>query len=453
METVSAELIIHTADTKKSNRNIVIIGLLFFVFGFVTWLGSVLIPYLRIACELSSFESYFVAFSFYISYTVMAIPSAWVLKKTGFKKGMSTGLLIMAAGTLFFIPAALTRAYPLFLLGLFMQGAGLTILQTAANPYITILGPRESAAKRISVMGICNGIAGVIAPIILGAAILRNADGLNKKLATFNLQQKNEMLNELARLVILPYAIMMITLVLLALLIYFSGLPELDADIEDEPITAPNTNKKSIFHFPHLLIGVITLFLYVGVEVIAVDTITGYGASLNIALSTAKFFASFTIVNMLIGYIIGIICIPKFIKQEDALKISAVAGIVFAIIALSATGYTSITFVALLGLANSLVWPSIWPLAINGLGKFTKIGSSLLIMAIGGGAVLPLLYGRLTEIFDTHTAYFIVLPCYCMILYYAIAGHKIGTSSRPFQGKPQHKKNIIHGEKSGFLNH
>ena len=228
METVSAELIEERFDTKKSNQNIFIIGSLFFVFGFVTWLGSVLIPYLRIACELSSFESYFVAFSFYISYTVMAIPSAWVLKKTGFKKGMSTGLLIMAAGTLFFIPAALTRIFPLFLLGLFMQGAGLTILQTAANPYITILGPQESAAKRISVMGICNGIAGVIAPIILGAIILQDADGLDKKLALFNLQQKNEMLNELAHRVILPYAIMMITLVLLALFIYFSSLPEVE---------------------------------------------------------------------------------------------------------------------------------------------------------------------------------------------------------------------------------
>ena len=425
METVSAELIEERFDTKKSNQNIFIIGSLFFVFGFVTWLGSVLIPYLRIACELSSFESYFVAFSFYISYTVMAIPSAWVLKKTGFKKGMSTGLLIMAAGTLFFIPAALTRIFPLFLVGLFMQGAGLTILQTAANPYITILGPQESAAKRISVMGICNGIAGVIAPIILGAIILQDADGLDKKLALFNLQQKNEMLNELAHRVILPYAIMMITLVLLSLFIYFSSLPEVETDTEDATVTASNTNNKSIFHYPHLLIGVVTLFLYVGAEVIAVDTITGYGASLNIALSTAKFFASFTIVNMLIGYIIGIICIPKFIKQENSLKISAVAGIVFSIMALCTTGYTSITFVALLGLANSLMWPSIWPLAIDGLGKFTKIGSSLLIMAIGGGAVLPLLYGRLTEIFNTHMAYCIVLPGYFMILYYAMAGHKI----------------------------
>ena len=355
----------------------------------------------------------------------MAIPSAWVLKKTGFKKGMSTGLLIMAAGTLFFIPAALTRVFPLFLLGLFMQGAGLTILQTAANPYITILGPQESAAKRISVMGICNGIAGVIAPIILGAIILQDADGLDKKLTLLDLHQKNEILNELAHRVILPYAIMMITLVLLALFIYFSSLPEVEADTEDATVTASNTNNKSIFHFPHLLIGVVTLFLYVGAEVIAVDTIAGYGASLGISLSTAKFFASFTIVNMLIGYIVGIICIPKFIKQENALKISAVAGIVFSIMALCTTGYTSITFVALLGLANSLMWPSIWPLAIDGLGKFTKIGSSLLIMAIGGGAVLPLLYGRLTEIFNTQVAYCIVLPGYFMILYYAMAGHKI----------------------------
>jgi glucose/galactose transporter len=426
MTTASTELIAHPPRiAKANNRNIIIIGVLFFVFGFVTWLGSVLIPYLRIACELSSFESYFVAFSFYISYTVMAIPSAWVLKKTGFKKGMSTGLLIMAAGALFFIPAALTRMYPLFLLGLFVQGAGLTILQTAANPYITILGPQQSAAKRISVMGICNGIAGVIAPIILGAVILRDADTLNKKITGLNLQQKNEMLNELAYRVILPYAIMMITLVGLALLIYFSRLPEVDSETEDEAVNISNANRKSILHFPHLLLGVLTLFLYVGAEVIAVDTITGYAASLNIPLSTAKFFASFTIVNMLIGYIIGIICIPKFIKQENALKVSAVAGILFAIMALCTGGYVSITFVGLLGLANSLMWPSIWPLAIDGLGKFTKIGSSLLIMAIGGGAVLPLLYGRLTEIFNTQAAYSIVLPGYVMILYYSVAGHKI----------------------------
>lgn len=413
------------AAVGNNNRNILIIGLLFFVFGFVTWLGSVLIPYLRIACQLSSFQSYFVAFSFYISYTVMAIPSAWVLKKTGFKKGMSTGLLMMALGALFFIPAALTRMYPLFLLGLFIQGAGLTILQTASNPYITILGPQESAARRISVMGICNGIAGAIAPIILGAVILQDADGFDKKLLGLSVTQQDELLSQLAERVIVPYAIMFLTLVLLALLIHFSALPEVDGD--EEAISDVQYRKTSIFQFPHLLLGVLTTFLYVGVEVIAVDTIAVYAASMSVPLSTAKFFASFTIVNMLVGYIIGIICIPKYIRQQNALKISAIAGIVFAVAALCTSGYTSISFIGLLGLANSLIWPSIWPLAIDGLGKFTKVGSSLLIMAIGGGAVLPLLYGHLAEIFDTHFAYIIVLPSYCMVLFYAIKGHKIRT--------------------------
>lgn len=394
-----------------SNRPIIIIGVLFFVFGFVTWLGSVLIPYLRIACELNNFQSYLVAFAFYISYMVMAIPSAWVLKQTGYKKGMSLGLLIMAVGALMFIPAALTRLYGLFLGGLFIQGTGMAILQTASNPYITILGPRESAARRISVMGICNGIAGVLAPIILGAVTLKNADTVA--------------LDVLARRTILPYSIILVSLVLLAILVFYSGLPELDADAEDAAVAEANMQKTSILQFPHLLLGVVTLFLYVGVEVIAGDTIISYGASQGIALSTAKFFTSFTLTSMLVGYMIGIVCIPKYISQQRTLTVSALLGILLAFGALFTRGTLSVAFVALLGLANSLMWPSIWPLAIEGLGRFTKTGSSLLIMAIGGGALLPLLYGRLADVFSPQEAYWIVVPCYLCIWYYAIAGHKI----------------------------
>ena len=148
---------------------IVIIGILFFIFGFVTWLNSTLIPYLQIACELKTSEAVLVTFAFYISYAVMAFPSSWVLKQTGFKKGMMWGLVLMAIGALIFIPAANTRTYGLFLTGLFVIGTGLALLQTASNPYITILGPLESAAKRISVMGICNKGAGALAPLIMGA--------------------------------------------------------------------------------------------------------------------------------------------------------------------------------------------------------------------------------------------------------------------------------------------
>ncbi len=412
-------------EKKATLSPVVIIGSLFFVFGFVTWLNSVLIPYLKIACELNNFESYLVAFAFYIAYLVMAVPSAWLLKITGFKKGMATGLFIMAVGALIFIPAAISRTYLLFLLGLFVQGTGLAVLQTASNPYITIIGPRESAAKRISIMGICNKVAGAIAPIVLGAITLKNADSLISRLKTMNPEQKAHQLDELANRVVVPYILIIVVLSALAFLIYKSALPEIDTDNEDEAVAAANTRKTSIFQFPHLLLGVVTLFFYTGAEVMAGDTIISYGASQGIALSTAKFFTTCTLVAMIVGYIVGIISIPKYISQAKALSISAIVGLVFSIAAIFSHGYVSVAFIALLGLANSLMWPAIWPLAIADLGRFTKIGSSLLIMAIAGAALLPLLYGRLVDVFNSTQAYWILVPCYLFIAYYAAWGHKI----------------------------
>lgn len=413
------------AASSNSSRPIIIIGALFFVFGFVTWLNSVLIPYLKIACELNNFESYLVAFAFYIAYLVMAIPSAWVLKVTGFKKGMSVGLLVMGVGALVFIPAALTRTYGLFLLGLFVQGTGLAVLQTAANPYITILGPRESAAKRISVMGICNKVAGAIAPIILGAIALKNADELVNRLNTMSLAEKAAELDALATRVITPYIIMIVVLIILAVVVYLSSLPEIDTDREDETVAAANTKKTSILQFPHLIIGTMAMFFYVGVEVMAGDTVISYGAAQGIELSTAKFFTTCTLVAMIVGYFIGIVTIPKLITQEKALQYSAVLGVLFTLAAIFTDGFVSVLFISLLGLANSLVFPAIWPLAIADLGRFTKIGSSFLIMAIAGGAVIPLLYGYLADKINPQQAYWIMIPCYLFIWYYAVAGHRI----------------------------
>lgn len=422
--TTSAATLAPPASSQQ-NRSIVIIGSLFFIFGFVTWLNSVLIPYLKIACELTNFEAYLVAFAFYISYLVMAIPSAWVLKATGFKKGMSAGLLVMGVGALLFVPAALTRTYGLFLLGLFVQGTGLAVLQTAANPYITILGPRESAAKRISIMGICNKVAGALAPVALGAVALKDADALVKRLGSLDAAAKAAELNALAARVITPYLLMLAVLVVLAALIYFSSLPEIDTDHEDEAVAAANTNKSSVFHFPHLILGSLAMFFYVGVEVIAGDTIISYGASQGIALATAKFFTTCTLVAMIVGYGIGIVAIPRLISQEKALQVSAVTGVLFALGALFTHGYTSVLFISLLGLANSLIFPAIWPLAIEGLGRFTKLGSSLLIMAIAGGAVLPPLYGLLADYSSPQHAYWLVIPCYLFLLFYGVAGHKV----------------------------
>jgi FHS family L-fucose permease-like MFS transporter len=421
-------------STKKTTLSpIFIIGMLFFIFGFITWLNSVLIPYLKLACELNTVEAYLVTTAFYISYFVLAIPSAGILKITGFKKGMSVGLGVIAVGALIFIPAALTRYYGLFLLGLFIQGSGLALLQTASNPYITILGPPESAAKRISIMGICNKVAGALAPIILGAITLKNADGLKERLAAMAPAAKLAELNELASRVILPYIVIVIVLVILAVVIYYSSLPEVDTDKEDESTAISNSGKTSITQFPHLLLGVLTLFFYVGAEVIAGDTIINYGSTQGIALGTAKFFTTGTLVCMLVGYFIGIACIPKYLSQEKAMKISAVLGLILSAVAILTTGYISVAAVALLGLANSLVWPAIWPMALAGLGRFTKIGSSLLIMGIAGGAIVPLAYGALAQVLNPSHGYLVLIPAYLIILYYAVSGHKVGKAKKLVQ--------------------
>ncbi|MBX0332679.1 sugar MFS transporter [Pontibacter sp. HSC-14F20] len=408
-------------------RSIIIIGALFFIFGFVTWLNAILIPYFKIALELNNFQSYLVAFAFYISYFVMAIPSAWVLKATGFKKGMSVGLLVMAVGALLFVPAALTRTLDLFLIGLFVQGTGLAVLQTASNPYITILGPLESAAKRISIMGVSNKIGGVLGSIILGAIVLSNADEVVAKLELMSAAEKAIELDTMASKVIMPYLIIMGALVALAVVIYFSSLPEVDTDQEDETVAAANVNKTSILQFPHLLLGAFTMFVYVGVEVMAGDTIVSYGAAQGIPFTTAKFFTSFTLGAMVLAYFVGVATIPKYIRQDKALKISAILGIAFTIAAIMTSGMVSVLFIALLGLANALMWPAIFPLAIADLGRFTKIGSSLIIMGIAGGAILPLIYGALADSINPQQAYWIMVPCYLFILYYAMAGHKIRT--------------------------
>jgi glucose/galactose transporter len=273
-------------------------------------------------------------------------------------------------------------------------------------------------------MGICNKVAGALAPIVLGAITLKDADTLKKALLLMTPVQKASALNGLAQRVILPYTVIVFVLILLALLVFRSGLPEIDTDHEDEAVTIANSDKTSILQFPHLLLGVAAMFLYVGVEVLSGDTIISYGASQGIAFTTAKFFTTCTLISMIIGYIFGIICIPKYFSQGKALLVSALVGVFFSLLALITTGYVSVLFIALLGLANSLMWPAIWPLAINGLGRFTKIGSSLLIMGIAGGAIIPLIYGKLADIFSPHYAYWLLVPCYLFIWYYALYNQK-----------------------------
>ena len=417
-----------------------IIGGLFFVFGFVTWLNGALIPFLTIACELDHLQAYFVTLVFYIAYTVMALPMSLVLRRTGYKNGLALGLLIMAIGALIFLPAAMLRTYGVFLAGLFVLGTGLTILQTAANPYIVLIGPANTAAVRISIMGLLNKGAGVVAPLVFTALVLSDISQFTAAhMETLGPAERLVQLDELSRRLIEPYLIMAGILVLLAAYIKFSPLPDPGISTGD----LASRQGRTVFRHPNLVLGAVTLFFYVGAEVVAGDTIALFGRDLGVVNFSE--LTAYTMAFMMCGYLLGVIAIPRWITQERALAISAALGILLSVLVLVGdmksdriwqatfawTGFQAVPdavlIVALFGLANALVWPAVWPMALRGLNRHqTGTGSALLIMGIAGGAIIPVIFGALTEnSADPRLGYGVMLPCYLFILYYALAGHKL----------------------------
>lgn len=429
----------NTDKTTFSLLPMAIIGLLFFIFGFVTWLNGSLIPFLEMVCELTAFQALLVTFFFYIAYTLMALPASKILEKTGYKNGMALGLGIMALGSLVFVPAALLAAFPVFLLGLFALGGGLTLLQTASNPYIVLMGPEESAATRISIMGIINKSAGVLAPLVFAAWVLSGIDLHSEaSLAVLSQSERIATLEQLSHQLIAPYIGLAVVLLLLMVFIFKSPLP----DLRFEPVApGEKSGLRAVMQYPHTLLGVVALFMGVGVEVIAGDTIGLYGRQLG--LDHFVMLTSYTMVCMVLGYLLGIFAIPRWISQQHALAISALSGLVISLgvvmsdegsyrlssLILAPLGVTAvpdpILYLALLGLANALVWPTVWPLALCGLGKHTGTASALLVMAIAGGAVLPLIYGHFSHQSNAQQAYLILLPCYLFILFYATKGHRL----------------------------
>jgi glucose/galactose transporter len=427
-ETFMSSIPLATDESRTSNLlPMIIIGVLFFIFGFVTWLNGPLTIFVKLAFNLDDVSAFLVPFAFYVSYFVLALPSAAVLKRTGMKKGMALGLFVMAIGSVLFGQFIDMRNYHGALVGLFVIGAGLSLLQTASNPYISILGPIDSAAQRVAFMGICNKLAGFLAPFVFGALVLHGIDALAQQVkAAPSPAAATELLNHFASRVYWPYMIMAALLVLLAIWVVRSSLPEIKP-------TGANSEGQighkggSIFSFPHLWLGVLCLFLYVGVEVMAGDAIGIYGLALGLPLDATKHFTAFTMFAMLAGYVVGLALIPRFISQQRYLAVSAVMGVLFAIGAYVTHGYASIAFVAALGFANAMMWPAIFPLAIKGLGSHTEFGSALLIMGIVGGALIPQVFVHLKEHIDFQLAFLVVIvPCYLYILYYGMRGHAVG---------------------------
>jgi glucose/galactose transporter len=414
---------ITSSARKDYAKNITIIGAFFFIFGFITWINGTLIPYLKIACELEEWQAYLVTFAFYISYTAMAIPSSGLLQKMGMIKGMSVGLGVMATGCIIFIPAALTRSYGLFLTGLFFTGGGMTLLQTAVNPYITLLGPEKSAARRISIMGVCNKVAGILAPLIMGSIILKNSGGLIEELAKMNEAAKDARLDELSHAVIMPYIFLAAILFLLAVLIRYAHLPEIKSEVK--PVASLELSGLDPAIKKQFILGFTAIFFAVGAEVLAGDTMGNYGLYHGLSLDVAKSLTSYTLAAMMIGYLTGIWAIPKYISQQKAFYISSWLGLIITALIIVLPGIASLACVAILGLANAMLWPAIWPQALKGLTtKMTARGSAILIMGIAGGALMPLCYSWLARSVNNQDAYTILIPAYLYLLYYSLKGKK-----------------------------
>ena len=439
MQSINEEIMEMSAsqvNEEKQQSNalpMIIVAGLFFILGFATWLNGSLMPYLQQILQLSPFEASLILFSFYIAVTFTALPSAAIIRKVGYKTGMALGMATMMVAGLLFIPAAKTQVFALFLFAQLVMGTGITLLQTAVNPYVVRIGPEESAAARISIMGILNKGAGVVAPMVFTALIL---SGFQETSGELTPTQINEMANSL----VLPYLGMAIFLGLLALAVKKSPLPELEDEEEVNEGEDHKGHLKEALSHPNLAFGVVALFFYVAAEVIAGDTIGIFALSLGVENYTMM--TSYTMLCMVAGYILGIALIPRVISQQNALMVSALIGLILTtgivfgdnnsfVIANTFLGGVelpdTLVLIAFLGFANAIVWPAVFPLALSGMGKLTSVGSALLIMGISGGAFGPMFW----SITSTATSmaeqggYLVLFPCYLFILFYAVKGCKM----------------------------
>lgn len=415
-----------TARPASPYASIAIVGLLFFIMGFFTWINGPLILFAKVAFNVSDTFAFLIPSAFYISYFCLALPSSFILKLTGMKKGLALSLLVMAVGAAIFGQFTNARSYVGAVSGIFIIGGGLALLQTAVNPYISILGPIDGAARRIALMGICNKVAGALATYGLAKVVLHGMEDFSTRIEQVLPAQKEVLLQEFAGRIHGPYMAIAGVLAVLSVAILFSPLPEISAE-KANASASDERSRDSIFAFPHVWLGALCIFVYVGAEVMAGDAIGIYGNSLGLSLDYAKYFTIGTLACMLAGYLVGLVLIPKYISQEKYLSISACLGIVFSLCAMLTGGYVSVAFVAALGFANAIMWPAIFPLAIKGLGKFTEKGAALLIMGIVGGAAVPQLFAHLKESFDFQVVFAgLMIACYLYILFFALRGHRVG---------------------------
>ncbi len=402
---------------------IAFIGLMFFAIGFAFGINGFLAGPLNNLYGINKAASYLLLGISFLPFILFAAPATATIKKIGYKKTMALSFVFFGVSFALYALAAKIGAsgLTLFYIAAFIGGIGNAFLNATANPYISVIGPIDSAAKRICMMGICNKIAYPIS-IIFFAFLLR-ALRLGDSITSFDQM-------------IAPFLIIMGIFLLLGLLTLIAKLPEVKAEGEDESDSAAvessyAAGKTSITQFPHAILGALALFIYTGVETMSLNTASefiGLSAILdNIVFLDKSLLIWFPSIGMIIGYLLGVICIPKIMNQETALKICSAIGVVGSLGMILLPAVAAPWLLLIVAFGCSMGSPAIWPLSLKDLGKFTKTGSTLLTMGIAGGAVFPPLFGWLAGVFNAQTGYWLCLPCFLFILFFATVGHKIRT--------------------------
>ena len=400
----------------KEQKNFLIpmafIGLMFFTCGFALGINSLLVPVLKVSLQVTSMKAYMLIGATFLPFLIFGYPAGMLISKIGYKHTMASAFAMFSLAFAVFILSAKEESFVLFLVASFACGAANTFLQAAINPYVTILGPTESAARRISIMGMINKLAWPVSPLFI-AFVVGNSDHI----AVADLTK--------------PFAVIIGLFVLLGVISFFAPLPEVKAvgednkeeDAESQKVSAYANSKHSIFQFPHLVLGSLAIFFYVGAETIVLGTLIDYANELG--LSHPENYSWIAPICISVGYLSGIIFIPKYLSQTRALQICSLVALAGTALVVFLPGTLSIYCIGIMALGCSLMWPAFWPLALMDLGKFTKEGSSLLTMGLIGGAVITVLFGLLKDISDIQSAYSICLVSFTYIVFYAFKGYKL----------------------------
>ena len=396
----------------KENKFIVpmvFLAFMFFTCGFALGINSLLVPVLKVSLSVSSMEAYMLIGATFLPFLIFGYPAGLLISKIGYKRTMASAFAMFAIAFGVFILSAEAKSFVIFLLASFICGMANTFLQAAINPYVTILGPTESAAKRISIMGMINKLAWPVSPLFI--ALFASSGG-------------SVGLEDLSK----PFLVIIGLFVILGIVALISPLPEVkaageDNDTADTEVSSYANSKSSVFQFPHLVLGAIAIFFYVGSETIVLGTLIDYAQELS--LPHPETYSWITPISISIGYILGIILIPKYLSQTKALQICSFVALLGTALVVVLPGVYSIYSVGIMALGCSLMWPAFWPLALMDLGKYTKQGSSLLTMGLIGGAVITVLFGLIKDISDVRYAYSICFISFIYILFYAFKGHKL----------------------------